>query len=116
MKLSEIIAKYEPLGWKFEFVETSLDDFWTYKSPRMSSRKGFPWVDMWSDNPESSEIDEEEMLKSERDDCIRSTYEVKISEQFRLIKEDIIRQMKLCDERHVAIPQEFNVSFDLKLK
>lgn len=115
MKLSQIITKYEPLGWTFAY-DDSLDGYWTFKSPRMKYRRGLKENKFGLSNPEEYEVSEDGLLAHERECYVRETYQTKILEKFGAIKEDIIRQMILVDEKNIPIPQEFNVSFDLNLK
>lgn len=116
MKLSEIIAKYEPLGWKFKYETTHLDDFWSYQSPRLIQGHGFPWDIPHRENPEEVEIDEEKMLKDERHIYIYKTYNDKIANGLFAVKTDILRNLEILDEGKKEIPDEVKISFGLNLK
>lgn len=116
MKLSEIIAKYEPLGWQFEYRVWSEDSYWTFKSPRMENGAAFAYGEHPFDvsKPELLETSEEKMLEREVESFIYQVYHDKLTKQFDAIKADILRQMVICDRKKVSIPKEMNISFDLK--
>lgn len=116
MKLSELIKKYEPLGWTFEYTKTSLDDFWTFKSPRMNDRRGFKEHRFGGENDFDQEFNEEKMLEYERNYYIFNTYSTKIVKGFDSVIKDIFRQLEILDKHKAEIPNEIKVEFTLKLK
>lgn len=110
MKLSEIIKKYEPLGWKFE-EDTWLDPYWTFKSPRLKERRGFS-IDIELED----EVEESEMLKMEREAFVFQEYGDKVADALEFVANDIYRQLGILDEKKINIPEEIDISFKLKLK
>ena len=65
MKLSEIITKYEPLGWKFDYKSGSIEGYWTFQSSRMERPRGFKEHAFNNSDATTYEIDEDGMLDSE---------------------------------------------------
>ena len=122
MKLSEIKAKYEPLGWEFNSGDCHVGCWWEFKSPRLKDYTHFGnSMDRESEiygekNILKIEIDEEKLLEREAEAFAHQQHFNKVRIGLGHVEKDIMRQITLLAKKNIDIPATLDVSFSIKLK